>query len=398
MAADGRLFSFFRLEDIDNESLAFAERYFPNVERIVITTRAEARRAVAGLIQNISGHWNHGGGGHLAIDVETYAVEGPPRPPIQLNKDGSLSAKMPRWENDAGLDPRRGKIGTLQLYGGGSVCYLFRGEALKLVRDSHWLRRQHLVGHNALFELSFLKPHSRPSAHRRRAMGHLDCTLQAGGLVNGTDARVPERGRSLARVVTAKLGLPELPKGLQTSDWSAERLTDGQVAYACLDAITTWHLWPKLEEELERQGSREAYELQAGAIPAVADMQQRGLRLDLEAHAAQIDEWKCELTEQRTQFHEMTGEVPPSKPDEIRAWLKRVLPPDQYEEWKRTPTDELTIARPHLKRLIHTLEPARFSIARPADRKAVVKFRSPARREGQSADRTGVCPVQHRGS
>jgi DNA polymerase-1 len=438
MAGDGRLFSFFRLEDTDTESLAYAERYFPDVARIVVTTRAEARRAVAGLIQNISGHRNlgsgrsdttsngyggqtiwrntahdepvtpigkpergpdgrlyqkiaeslsyipvdelitivgaDGNGGHVAIDVETFPVEGPPRPPIQLNKDGAVSARAAKWENDAGLDPRRSKIGTLQLYAGGSVCYLFRGEGLKLVRDSHWLRRQHLVAHNALFELSFLKLHSRPSAHHRRAMGRLDCTMQAGGLVNGTDARVPERGRSLARVVTAMLDLPELPKGLQTSDWSAERLTDGQVAYACLDAITTWHLWPKLAEEIERQDSRESYELQVGVIPVVADMQQRGLRLDLAAHAGQIDEWKCELAAERKSFHAMTGEVPPSKPDEIRAWLKRVLPTDQYEEWKRTPTDELTIARPHVKRLIHTVEPARFLLRALQIEKLLLNF------------------------
>jgi hypothetical protein len=253
-AEDGRLFQFFRLEDIDNESLAYAERHFPDVVLTVVSTRAEARIAVKKLLEDIRLK-----GGHLALDIETYPVEGPPRPPIQLNKDGGLSARAAKWENDAGLDPRRSQIGALQLYAGGVVCFLFRTEALRLVRDSHWLRRQHLVAHNALFELSFLKLHSRPSMHRRRAVGRPDCSLQGGGLVNGTDARVPERGRSLARVVAVKLELPELPKGLQTSDWGAERLTRGQVAYACLDAITTWHLWPNLKVELERQGSWEAY-------------------------------------------------------------------------------------------------------------------------------------------
>jgi DNA polymerase-1 len=70
----------------------------------------------------------------------------------------------------------------------------------------------------------------------------------------------------------------------------------------------------------------------------------------------------------------MTGQAPPSKPDEIRAWLKRVLPPDQYEEWKRTPTNELTIARPHLKRLIHTVEPARFLLRALQLEKLLSKF------------------------
>ena len=78
--------------------------------------------------------------------------------------------------------------------------------------------------------------------------------MQATGLLIGVSYG---GGRSLAKAAQTFLGI-ELPKGLQTSDWGARRLSPGQLAYAAMDAIVCWRLWPIVHEQLQQTGRIEA--------------------------------------------------------------------------------------------------------------------------------------------
>jgi DNA polymerase I-like protein with 3'-5' exonuclease and polymerase domains len=76
--------------------------------------------------------------------------------------------------------------------------------------------------------------------------------------------------------------------------------------------------------------------LQRDAGLAVARMQTRGLLLDREKHAGQVEEWSRELAEARHAYHEATGKVPPSTDNEVRAWLETVITPEQRRYWPST--------------------------------------------------------------
>jgi DNA polymerase I-like protein with 3'-5' exonuclease and polymerase domains len=160
-------------------------------------------------------------------------------------------------------------------------------------------------------------------------------------------------GRGLDKATRDFLGL-EVPKGLQLSDWGADELSQGQVAYAASDAILAWRLWPKMAAELDGKQRWNAYELQRRAIPAVADMELRGLGFDRDTHAEQTRQWAVALAEARHTYQELTGEAPPATQADKQSWLTHVLAehPEHFPVWPRTPTGLLSTRAGQLKRLV----------------------------------------------
>ncbi len=154
--------------------------------------------------------------------------------------------------------------------------------------------------------------------------------MQAAGLLLGVHRR------SLEDAARTYLGI-EVPKALQRSDWGAPVLSEGQIAYAALDAVLAFQLWRKMRLELHAKGRGAAYVLQRDVTPATVRMIQRGITLDLEAHQRQVAKWEAEAAAARQAFIAETGEAPPITPAETRVFLMKVLPPDVIEAWPRTP-------------------------------------------------------------
>jgi DNA polymerase I-like protein with 3'-5' exonuclease and polymerase domains len=343
----GWLHGFLGVGRLEAEALAFADQL--GIRRVLVETRDGVRAAIGQLRADL-----HDFGGHLGLDIETSPRpgQGEPPPPIELNSDGTLAEHQPKWKNGAGLDPHRANIACLQLYAGGQCAYVFRGAALQRVMRLRWLRRQHLIVHNAGFETKFLLHHAprKPPKHRRKG-GRFDCTMQATGLLHGVG--FGGSGRGLDKAAAAVLG-QKVPKELQRSDWSAATLSPGQIAYAASDAILAWRLWPKMAAELKAKQRWDAYELQRRAIPPVADMELRGLGFDRETHAWQVKQWSIALAEARHLYKELTGEPPPATQVDKQAWLQQVLAehPEHFPSWPLTDSGLLSTRAGHLKRLL----------------------------------------------
>ena len=255
------LWSYLGADEDDDEALTFLETL--GVEAVLITDIFAAAAAVAEMEEQKPPI--------VGLDLETCPKPefAAPRPPVPINKDGSVrkpkapDKKAPR---PPAIDPNRADIATLQIYPGGSRCFVFRGAAIDWVLGSSWFAEQTFVAHNATFEAGFLQ--------HRGIRVNIGCTLQAGGLAIGVGFG-GER-RSLENVSFEILGIAP-PKALQLSDWAAPELSLGQLAYAASDAVLAYRLWPKLRTILIEQQRAKAYRLQRDAIPAVAAMDRGGL-------------------------------------------------------------------------------------------------------------------------
>jgi hypothetical protein len=231
---DGFLWKYLAADEADFEATDFLARL--NVEPVLVEDPARVAACQDELSLDLAG--DPALEAAVGIDIETGA-DGWRPPPIRFTKDGQLAVHQEKVE-PPGLSPHRAKIQTLQLYSGGERCFVFRGAALQEQLRGSWLRTIPLVAHNSVFEAMFLLAET----------GHafdLHCTLQAAGLLFGV------RSRSLAKTAVELFGI-EPPKALQTSCWSAKRLSPGQLAYGCSDAVVGYHAWAKMAPMLRARG------------------------------------------------------------------------------------------------------------------------------------------------
>jgi DNA polymerase-1 len=279
--------------------------------------------------------------GMLGLDTETAALLGTEaRPPVKLTRKGVPALRQPALKSDAGLDPHRSRIRLVQLYGGGTTCVVIDTDRVPLEVIQPVLCRRTVIAHNVAFELAHL-------GHAGIELPFIECTMQASGLLLGV------RRRGLDDATGAYLGVT-LPKELQLSDWGAPVLHSGQLAYAALDAVAAFWLWPKLHTELVSKGRILAYRLQRDVTPVAVRMTARGVKLDRDLHQQKITEWSQALADARQAFSATTGRSPPATPDELRVHLQTVLPSEYLTTWPLTPkSGKLSTRTSQLNRVAH---------------------------------------------
>ena len=244
----------------------------------------------------------------------------------------------------AGLDPHRARIRLLQVYDGGDEALVIDLDHARGVLDL--LEGVNVIAHNAAFELAFLE-------HAGVAVGEIHCTLQATRLTLG------EHAAGLDDAAVHHLGI-KLDKTLQTSDWNAPALTREQIDYAAIDAVLAWRLAEKILPRFDLQKS--AYEIQVGAVPAAMRMEQRGFKLDVEAHArltADLSEERlvaeqgyCEAC--RAGGHTTLIDKAPSTPAQKQNLLEVLLSSEELQHWRRTEkSGTLSTKRSELMRAGH---------------------------------------------
>jgi DNA polymerase-1 len=140
-----------------------------------------------------------------------------------------------------------------------------------------------VIGHNLQFDLGFLQHHFgvRPAS--------IFDTMTSSKLINaGLHRGDQAKGlHTLAAVSKRFLGV-ELPKELQTSDWSGE-LTREQLEYAARDVAVLHPLYAKLQSELEALNLDRVARLEFSLIPAVVEMELAGVGIDRPAWTALVD-------------------------------------------------------------------------------------------------------------
>ena len=335
LRSSGLLWSWCGADDADEEAIAFAEKL--GIDPVLIETEQQAEEVLLELGSS---------DGPLGLDLETalrseYAT---PRAPVAINVTGALAVNQPinkktkKSEAKPWADPNLTAIRTLQLYSGNGRCFVFWDMALPVVLQSSLLRERQLIAHAAQFETSFLR-------HAGVLAQPIEDTQQLFGLLYGT------RSRSLATASNAVLHL-EPPKELQTSDWSAKRLSRGQVAYAASDAVLALRLWDTMLPNLQTMECSKSYALQRDSLPAISDMERRGIGFNAQRHAEQVSGWERDYVAACRDYHEVTGESPPLKRTELQAWIPRVAKRDELERWPRCLDGSLSIGADAIRWLI----------------------------------------------
>jgi DNA polymerase-1 len=200
------------------------------------------------------------------------------------------------------------------------------------------------------------------------AVPKFEDTLQAAGLLLGAYRR------GLDNAASAYLGI-DLPKTLQLSDWGAVELSDGQLAYAALDAVVALRAWLKMRVELIKKRRDGAYVLQRNVTPVVAGMELRGVMFDRAEHRRQMEGWTQALADARQKLETITGRPPRTKPSDVRLLLKSVLDIDTLMGWPTTPKSaELSTKRAELQSIERTTPAVEQVLTIQANEKLLSSF------------------------
>jgi len=183
------------------------------------------------------------------------------------------------WRHKASLSPSLGgEIRLAQLTGAESKTTLIIDVAVIGQPAIDWLRtlvrhpRRKLIGHNLLFEATFL------IAAGIRPLCQWWDTMLACQIIGD----IP--GNSLA-AASAHYLKQELDKTEQSSDWG-HGLTASQLRYAALDSVAVLPLGRELYKKLASTAQVEVHRLDCSMISACADGQVRGLAVDVSAARA----------------------------------------------------------------------------------------------------------------
>jgi DNA polymerase I-like protein with 3'-5' exonuclease and polymerase domains len=322
---------------LDTYDVAIAYPRTPDIARQVVDEiLADARANMPTELRGQLRPW-------VGCDTETAADPGQElRPPIKLKKDGHPAKIQTPLKETAGLDPHRSHIRLVQFYGGGKRVLVFDTHLLPFALLEPLLTGGTLITHNVGFDLRFLL-----NAGADIETIQFEDTMQAAGLLLGAG------NRSLDNVLLEMLGVV-LAKGLQRSPWHARRLSAAQITYAGADAVAAYKVWPILRQRLLATGRGPAYVLQRDVTRPAVRMVERGITLDVTAHAALSEDWERQHTEAVHAFEQTAQRSVPDTPDETRDYLIKILPPATLAQWNVTKkTGALSIRAADLRRVGH---------------------------------------------
>jgi DNA polymerase-1 len=158
---------------------------------------------------------------------------------------------------------------------------------------------------------------------------------------------------SLKKIVEYDLKI-EMDKTEQASNWDANELTQEQLDYAFLDAYLTWKLWLHWHAEADIKHMK-AFHIFNDMVPAVIEMEESGIRLDVMAHAALVAIWEKHKALRIKRIRKL---VPKEEVENINSnaqwgdYFAARMPDDWIAAWPRTEkTGHLSMTIETLRRL-----------------------------------------------
>jgi DNA polymerase I len=253
----------------------------------------------------------------------------------QLNEalQGLKGAKVLALDTETtGLDPYLHQPRLLQLTARGgpnAVIDLWKIPTAELSPLRDLLREPSLkIGHNLKFDLKMLWQAGLPVS------GPFFDTMLAAQLL---DAGVAKKGHTLAELV-AKHCQTQLSKEMQTSDWSGS-LTEEQYRYAAEDVVYLADLHSILSRELEAAGLTTVAELEFACLPAVAEIELTGMKLDREKWEGLVSEFEARKEEAYRAFQEQLPEqfrekpINPNSPTQLAEVFRKLgVPADNTKK------------------------------------------------------------------
>ncbi|MCD8487915.1 MAG: bifunctional 3'-5' exonuclease/DNA polymerase [Desertifilum sp.] len=183
------------------------------------------------------------------------------------------------------------------------------------------------VLHNAKFDFKFLKSNGVELTQPIRD------TMLASQLLNAGMRNVNHK---LSSLVERYFRIP-MDKEQQLSDFSKPELDPEQLDYAAKDVAVLPILWKMMQPEVELHQLTHILEIECRTIPAVADMELSGIRLDIQKWESLGDLFRDRLTETEVKIHgflkpnspqtellEGTNKVDINSPKQLKAALKGI--------------------------------------------------------------------------
>jgi len=190
-----------------------------------------------------------------------------------------------------GLNPYEGKLRLIQLSNGEETriidLYCFSDnpksdESLEPLRDLIKARKPLKIVHNAKFDSKWIYHCLGVELN-----GLFDTCLADQLLWFGDN----DKRHKLADVASYFLGV-NLDKKEQSSDWSISELSDSQLKYAALDALTVWQLYEKINKSLEEKKLEDVAEIEFKCILPITVMELNGFYLDSATWSSVISDLK----------------------------------------------------------------------------------------------------------
>ena len=130
----------------------------------------------------------------------------------------------------------------------------------------------------------------------------------------------------------------EMDKTEQVSNWGAKELTDSQLHYAFKDAVDTWDLYQYNLEKSDPEILR-SWSMFDDMVPAVIEMEEAGMLLDIKRHQKLDGHWREIQTELITQIREIIPEETLKNINSDVQWndlFLNMVDDDTIASWPRT--------------------------------------------------------------
>jgi len=116
--------------------------------------------------------------------------------------------------------------------------------------------------------------------------------------------------------------------------------------YNALDTIATARAFPRIYEELAKQGNIETYQRQVGLIPPLTYMTERGIKIDLPGMTTEAGETSAQVKKLEAELKELTGtDLNPRSPTQLKEYFYKTLKHKPYLKDGKPTTDETAMKR-----------------------------------------------------